>query len=172
MASPRYAAHRVLLSWNDDELTEFTLVTVRRLTLVAFGGFLASRLLQWTLPGTVFDGLLGNLLALFSGLAMLSALSSRAQRLFTEDSGKLDEYQRSRRNAALHGAYGILSAILIASGLYVMLALDWSWPLPTSPDVLSDLAFGALLMACLLPVTILSWSLDLSEDPAAPEQEA
>ena len=165
---PRYGVHRTLFSWNDDFVTPLTLRTVRWLTALAFAGFVVSRVIERLAPGTFLVGL-GLLAGLAAALAMVMALSSRAQRLLTDHERKLDEYQRSQRSAALSRSYAILSALVVGAGLYVILALDWDWPLPSSRDTLHDLAFGAVLLTSLLPVTILAWTLDLADDPEALE---
>lgn len=169
MPAPRYGTHRVFLTWNDDHVTPLTLRTVRWLTMLAFGGYAVSRVLERAFLGTWVEGLLSNLIGLAAAVSMLLALSSRAQRLFMEDEGKLDEYQRSRRNAVTHGAYVGLGSLAVLVGVYLQIGADYGWPLPSSRDTLGDVGFGLAVLACLLPVTILVSSLDPAEDPEAPE---
>lgn len=167
MIRPRYAAHRLFLTWNDDYVTPLTLRTVRWLTVIAFAGYAVSRVLERTYPGTFVGEFIASLIGLVAIGSMLLAFTSRAQRLLTEEG--LDEYQRSRRDVALTRAYTILSGLVVITGCYAMVAADLAQPLSLSNEALADFGAGALMLATLLPVTILVWTIDPSEDPEAPE---
>ena len=145
---------------------EVGLSTLRTLSLVSLVAYPAGALtLAW--GDGPLSAVLGYGAILMSLVAAAVIMSARLQRIVGEQPDKLDEYELKLRARAMWGAYTGLSVLLLIGIIYLAIASDAGWWLPTTYDHFSGLFWGVFLYTSLLPSAVLAWQVDPAD--AAPE---
>lgn len=120
--------------------------TVRILTIFALFGYPAGVALE-----TARDNA-GNWLIIPSGLAIMILMLSRADRLFVDDAGELDEYERSQGAKALRYTYWVLVFLVLA--FWVVASFG---TITISDDTAEKLGFLLFAWLLILPMAIQAW---------------
>jgi MFS family permease len=68
-----------------------------------------------------------------------------------------DERQAHVRDRAFVSSYQILAAITSFATFYWILAQDFSWYMPSSPDQLQAIFWGVILVTAALPSVVIAW---------------
>lgn len=144
---------------NNPTGTARPLRTIRMLCLAALTAYPVGALLRVLGPDTPVTDIGGLLLVLVAFGCAFVVAQSRVSRITGEESSLLDEYEHSLRREVLAAAYGHLTGVVAIVLLYLALASDFGWWLPSVDDHWSGLFWGFFLVAYMLPATLLAFRL-------------
>ncbi|GMA15852.1 hypothetical protein E5F05_06715 [Deinococcus metallilatus] len=74
------------------------------------------------------------------------------------DDRRLDERQREVVMQARTQAYWVVSLLFVFGTIYLSLASERGWPLPTGPDSWQLIATGVSFLVGVMPAAILAWT--------------
>lgn len=115
--------------------------------------FLFTRLLNiW--PG--IDTLLA--LSVFVGVSVYLYYNTGLWQFGNAPDDQLDERQVQTRNQAYRLAYIGVSAVIVLMLIYLMLAADFHWPVPSGYYQLSPVFWTVWTVVMVLPSSILAWT--------------
>nr|WP_314443391.1 hypothetical protein [uncultured Sphingomonas sp.] len=133
--------------------------SLRWLTLFALVGYPVGAALEWGYASVgLSDDVIGTSLRFGAMIAAVVVLISRLQQIAGGQRKKLDEFELSHRLAALEKAYPALSIAVVFSFLYLGLATKQGWWVPSTMRHWQVIAFYFMLLAAMLPTTVLVWS--------------
>lgn len=143
-----------------------SLRSVRLLVLLTLVAYPAGALLRTFGADNLAVKAGGLLLVLASliGLALLAG--TRLNRITGEVPAQLDEYERNLRASAMETAFQIFAGFVLLGIVYIALASERGWWVPSGYDEWNGLFWGAFLYALTLPTAVLAARLHSDEEAA------
>ncbi len=113
-------------------------------------------------PDAFATTLVAFALILMAFVAYWPVVSSSLQRIVSEETKMLDEFELRLRGRAMSLAYMTFTALTLIAVIYAALASERDGWVPDSYDEFNGVFWGVLLYASVLPTAILSWTVDHS----------
>jgi MFS family permease len=102
----------------------------------------------------------GGLLLILAALGCAALIAgTRLSRITAEEKDHLDEYEERLRAFTMERSYAFLVALLLIAVIYMALASDFGWWVPSGYDQWNGVFWGAFLFATLVPPTVLAFRL-------------
>jgi len=130
--------------------------TIRACTTASLIAYPAGALLREFGPNTLPVTIVGYGLILLALCAYAPLIGTWLQRIVSEDTKLLDEYELRLRGRALSTSYMSLSVLILLLVLYAAMAADKGWWAPGNFGVF----WGVFLYVTVLPTAILSWMVE------------
>ena len=144
-----------------------SLATIRGLAILTLVAYPAGALMRVFLGDNLAVKATGLSLVLASVIGLALLAGTRLNRITGEQLTQLDEYERNLRASAMETAFQLFTALVLLGIVYVAIASDKGWWVPSGYDEWNGVFWGAFLYSLTLPTAVLAFRLrDEDEEPA------